>query len=519
MSSEAEQATPAILERKLVTILSADVAEYSRLMAEDEEHTLRVFRDHSGTFRALVDLHHGRIFNTAGDAILAEFNSPVEAVRCATDIQAALRSRNDLLLPSRQVKFRIGVNLGDVMMQDQDLMGDGVNVASRLQGAAEPGGICLSGSVYDQIRNKLSLSIESLGERRFKNIPQPVRTFTIAGTEGRSPGAKTSPRRIGGVVLASVVTVGLLVLAGGYGLYNTHQPSQPDASNANAGQAIKVASVEPGTAPAPIKTITKPVTSSLEIQSSALLADATQLHRPQREIQALTDANTKIAALAGQLHGLGKTPDKMAEANALTAQMKSLAADMARKETAALARAGRAMVRDFGQPPAKPATPDAAAIAAVAQAKGKLDDAVAAAQQAQDESVSLAAARQAVAAFDAYSTASAKAVPVYVLARRNDFAAAAAAVHAVGDNLVALGKVSRPFFLASRARKDAYNTLTENAAQVPPQLAELDELGRGAVAGNDLGKINAALTQTATIKVKLDGLLASSNAASALYNK
>src|ERR1700712_3116280 len=118
MADEPDLMPVSILERKLATILSADVAEYSRLMTEDEEHTLRVFRQHSETFRALVDLHHGRIFNTAGDAILAEFNSPVEAVRGATDIQAALPSRNDLLPPARQVKFRIGVNLGDVMMQN-----------------------------------------------------------------------------------------------------------------------------------------------------------------------------------------------------------------------------------------------------------------------------------------------------------------------------------------------------------------------------------------------------------------
>ena len=216
MANEPDDARPSILERKLVTILSADVAEYSRLMTEDEEHTLRVFRQHSETFRALVELHHGRIFNTAGDAILAEFGSPVEAVRCATDIQAALRTRNDLLPPGRQVKFRIGVNLGDVMMQNSDLMGDGVNVAARLQGAAEPGGICLSGSVYDQIRNKLSLSIESLGERRFKNIPQPVRTFTIAGTDGRLPGAKNSFTRPRISVMAGVTAAVLLALAGGY---------------------------------------------------------------------------------------------------------------------------------------------------------------------------------------------------------------------------------------------------------------------------------------------------------------
>jgi class 3 adenylate cyclase len=131
------------LVRKLATILSADVAEYSRLMGEDEEGTLRTFRGHKQVFESLVAMHRGRIFNTAGDAILAEFASAVEAVRCATDIQSALRTRNDQLPASRQVRFRIGINLGDVMVQGQDLMGDGVNVAARIQTAAEPGGVCI----------------------------------------------------------------------------------------------------------------------------------------------------------------------------------------------------------------------------------------------------------------------------------------------------------------------------------------------------------------------------------------
>jgi adenylate cyclase len=180
------------LERKLVTVLSADVAEYSRLMAEDEEETLRVFRAHRSVIDALVAQHRGRIFNTAGDAVLAEFASAVEAVRCATEIQAALRTRNDLLPRARQLRLRIGVNLGDVMVHGSDLLGDGVNVAARLQAAAEPGGICVSGSVYDQIRNKLSLSFRSLGEQSFKNIPQPVRAFSI--TEGAERGALPAPR-------------------------------------------------------------------------------------------------------------------------------------------------------------------------------------------------------------------------------------------------------------------------------------------------------------------------------------
>ena len=206
------------LERKLATILSADVAEYSRLMAEDEEQTLRTFRGHKEVFEKLVALHRGRVFNTAGDAILAEFGSAVEAVRCATEIQAALRTRNDQLPEHRQVRFRIGVNLGDVMLQGEDLLGDGVNVAARLQSAAEPGGICVSGSVYDQIRNKLSLSFKPLGDMSFKNIPQAVRTFAIAEAEGLGmlPSPETAPRRRGGGLLKWVAAaVALLLVAGG----------------------------------------------------------------------------------------------------------------------------------------------------------------------------------------------------------------------------------------------------------------------------------------------------------------
>ena len=211
-----------MLERKLATILSADVAGYSRLMAEDEEQTLRIFRGHREIFKSVVAMHRGRIFNTAGDAILAEFPSAVEAVRCATEIQTAVRTRNDQFPEARQVKFRIGVNLGDVMVQGGDLLGDGVNVAARLQAAAEPGGICISGSVYDQIRNKLSLSFRSLGERSFKNIPQPVRTFSITETEdhGALPARK---RNLGRFYKWAAAAVLLILIAGaGYWAYSNY---------------------------------------------------------------------------------------------------------------------------------------------------------------------------------------------------------------------------------------------------------------------------------------------------------
>src|SRR5580704_17565698 len=213
MPDRPDDSNAQFLERKLATILSADVAEFSRLMGEDEEQTLRVFREHKKVFESLVAMHRGRIFNTAGDAILAEFGSAVEAVRCATDIQAALRTRNDQLPSSRQVRFRIGINLGDVMLHGQDLLGDGVNVAARLQTAAAPGGICISGSVHDQIRNKLSLSFQSLGEMSFKNIQQPVRTFSII--EGEDRAALPSPKPRGAKSGPKWIVAGLLLVAGG----------------------------------------------------------------------------------------------------------------------------------------------------------------------------------------------------------------------------------------------------------------------------------------------------------------
>jgi class 3 adenylate cyclase len=249
--SDSEGAAAKDLERRLATILSADVAEYSRLMAEDEEQTLRVFRGHKEVFERLVAVHRGRVFNTAGDAILAEFASAVEAVRCATEIQAALRTRNDQLPESRQVQFRIGVNLGDVMVQDHDLLGDGVNVAARLQSAASPGGICISGSVYDQIRNRLSLSFKPLGEMNFKNIPQAVRTFSIIEAEGlgelpsppsgRSRGSGGSLKWVG--VAAAIL---LLSLAGGGAYWLVSDQHRRDAEIARAARAAaeKVATEE-----------------------------------------------------------------------------------------------------------------------------------------------------------------------------------------------------------------------------------------------------------------------------------
>lgn len=188
---EREQETTkntSVIERRLVTILSADVAGYSKLMAEHEEHTLKVFRQHKKVFEQIIELHRGRIFNTAGDAILAEFSSAVEGVRCATEIQSALATKNDQLPEGKKVLFRIGVNLGDVIVQGTDLLGDGVNLAARVQTSADPGGVCISGAIWDQVQNKLSLNVNPLGEVSYKNIPHPVRTFSVHIDKGEKSG-------------------------------------------------------------------------------------------------------------------------------------------------------------------------------------------------------------------------------------------------------------------------------------------------------------------------------------------
>src|SRR5262245_14569340 len=208
-------------ERRLATILSADVAEYSRLLAEDEEENLRTFWGHKQVFESLVAMRRGRIFNTAGDAILVEFNSPVEALRCAIEIQAALQARNDQLSPSRQVNFRIGVNLGDVMLQGTDLLGDAVNVAARLQAGAAPGGVWISGSVYDQVHNKLPLFFKPLGQQRYKNIPQPVRTYSVALAEGGGalPSSSNTRHSRGRVLARWLIGIATLLLLLGGGLW------------------------------------------------------------------------------------------------------------------------------------------------------------------------------------------------------------------------------------------------------------------------------------------------------------
>ncbi len=178
---------PHSVERKLAAILSADVQGYSRLMGEDEEATLHTLTACREIIDSRIHQHRGRIVGTAGDSVLAEFASVVDAVRCAVEIQEQLKARNAELPAQRRMEFRIGINLGDVMVEGEQIYGDGVNVAARLQSLADAGGIFIAGTVYDQIENKLPLQYEYLGEQAVKNIVKPVRVWRIRLEEAESP--------------------------------------------------------------------------------------------------------------------------------------------------------------------------------------------------------------------------------------------------------------------------------------------------------------------------------------------
>jgi len=167
------------VKRKLTAILSADVKGYSRLMGEDEKGTVRTLNAYREVMTGLIQHHHGRLVDATGDNLLAEFASVVDAVECSVGIQKELKTRNAELPENRKMEFRIGINLGDVIEDEGRIYGDGVNIAARIESLAEAGGICLSGSVYDQVENKLDLEYEFLGERSVKNIAKPVRAYCV----------------------------------------------------------------------------------------------------------------------------------------------------------------------------------------------------------------------------------------------------------------------------------------------------------------------------------------------------
>src|SRR5216684_3263602 len=217
-------------KRKLTTILCADCEGFSRMMRADEERTYRVLQDCRKLIDRLVGEHDGRIFATAGDSVVAEFPSPVEAVRCATEIQHAIELLEAESPEDRRMHFRIGINLGDVMIQGDDLIGDGVNVAARLQGLSDSGGICISGSVYEQIKNKLTLDCDDLGDQIVKNIADPVRVHRvrIGPPAVRQPGTHriATPWRIrlAGAGLITFLLIAILIVYLNHNLQSRVRP-------------------------------------------------------------------------------------------------------------------------------------------------------------------------------------------------------------------------------------------------------------------------------------------------------
>ncbi len=218
------------MTRKIAAIMAADVVGYSRLVANDEEDTLHRLLDYRQVFFDFVGRAGGRVFNTAGDSVLAEFPSAVEALRAAIEIQESIRTRNLGLPDARHMRFRIGMTIGDVVERDGDLLGDGVNVAARLESLAEPGGICISRSVHEQVTNKISVVFKDIGLQSVKNIPAPIHAFTIpivgadVGEQAPTQGGARRQLRFRGWMVAAA---GLAGVMGSLTLWRATQAVEP----------------------------------------------------------------------------------------------------------------------------------------------------------------------------------------------------------------------------------------------------------------------------------------------------
>ena len=184
------------MKRRLAAILAADIAGYSRLMGEDEAATVRDLKGHQAAVLPLVGRYGGRIIDTAGDGILAEFPSVINATECGVEIQTVMATRNEGVPEPRRMQFRIGINLGNVIHDESRIYGDGINIAARLEGIAEPGGICISRQVFDQVSRTLKANFQALGPRALKNIAQPVDVFAIAPSDGGAGPGPTAPSAV-----------------------------------------------------------------------------------------------------------------------------------------------------------------------------------------------------------------------------------------------------------------------------------------------------------------------------------
>jgi len=241
-------------KRKISAILSADVVGFSRLMGDNEAATVSTLKAYQETVAIIIKQHHGRIIDSPGDNLLAEFASVVNAVQCAVEIQQVIKARNTDLPQDRKMEFRIGINLGDVIEEGDRIYGDGVNIAARIEGLADAGGICISGSAYEQIETKLALGYVDLGEHAVKNISKPVRVYripidsSVASDKSKAKGKATKKWRIGGIIAAIIliVVIGSVVL-----LNNVTQKGLPVREDTQQASAINEDYTVPGFGGAP----------------------------------------------------------------------------------------------------------------------------------------------------------------------------------------------------------------------------------------------------------------------------
>jgi class 3 adenylate cyclase len=344
------------MKRKIAAIFAADVAGYSRLVAEDEEETLRRLASYRAVMDDFIARSGGRIFNTAGDAVLAEFSSAVEAVRCAIDIQESLRTRNMAYPPSRQMSFRIGITVGDVVERDGDLLGDGVNIAARLEGIAPVGGICISRTVHEQVANKLSVHFADIGEQQVKNIPTPVHAFHIEmrADDARLDGRLAKKPEKAVWALPAAIAVACLAALGiaAFAYLTIVRPggapqvaSQPNPPAAAIPAAPATMSAAPASAPSP--------------QNAALVPETVPFIPDRARV---TIRNEYLPAADHKALAISTAPIGLSAGQADDATAESAALDMCQKRADALPASrkcelyavGNVVVYTHGRPPMPP---------------------------------------------------------------------------------------------------------------------------------------------------------------------
>jgi class 3 adenylate cyclase len=333
---------PSSVKRRLTCILAADAVGYSQQMGRDEEGTIRVLSAHRAIIDGIIAFHQGRIVSTAGDSVIAEFSSAVDSVRCAVEIQEALKTRNDSLPEHRQMRFRIGVNLGDVVVKNDDLLGDGVNVAARLETMAEPGGICISSSVYDQITGKLDLGFQDIGDQSLKNISRPIHVYRVSGagaplrlppatpaTPSAQRARSSAPWAIG-AVFAVLVGAAIVWQAGllRFGTADSERKS-----------TVAATSLAPSAAPGPEKSTAPELVAAAKSPQAPPDSDAQRL---RAEAEAMKrQAETELARVRA---------DAEAARVARTKAQAETAAARARSESEAATRSAQAPATRSAQP-------------------------------------------------------------------------------------------------------------------------------------------------------------------------